>query len=89
MSDSVPTLPLLSTLPFPYNSSSPLYLFPNLSSLLCLKFTLYSVHPCIYLKFSLAYNWPTNYHKIGTMLSVRTARICCTLTERKVGFSGE
>ena len=32
----------------------------HLSSLFCLKCTLYSVHPSIYLQFLFAYNGPTN-----------------------------
>ena len=48
------------TLPFPYTSSPPPYLFPDLSSLLCLKCKLYFVYPSIYLQFSFAYNGPTN-----------------------------
>ena len=58
MLPSITTLPL-SSHPFPYTCSPPPYLFPNLSSLFCLKCTLYSVHP-IYLQFLFAYNGPTN-----------------------------
>ena len=63
MLPSVTTLQL-STLPFLYTSSPPPYLFPDLSSLLCLKCTLYSVQPCIYLQFSFAYNEPTNQNNL-------------------------
>ena len=54
MLPSVTTLPL-STHPFPYT-----YLIHDLSSLFCLKCTLYSVHPSIYLQLLFAYNGPTN-----------------------------
>jgi len=59
MLPSVTTLPL-STHPFPYTFSPPPYLIHDLSSLFCLKCTLHSVHPSIYLQFLFAYNGPTN-----------------------------
>ena len=68
MLPSVPTLPL-STLRFVYTSSKPFYLFPDLTfdlTFLCLKCTLHSVHPCIYLQFSFPYNGPTNSGKAGS-----------------------
>ena len=43
-----------------YTCSPPPYLIPDLSLLFCLKYTLYSVHPCIYLQFLFAYNGPIN-----------------------------
>ena len=52
---SVPTL-LLSTHPFPYAFSPPPYLIPDLSALFCIKCTLYSVQPSIYLQFLLNKN---------------------------------
>ena len=59
MLPSVPTLPL-NTLPFPYTSLPSPYLFPDFCSMLCLKCTLYTVHPSIYLQFSFAYYGSTN-----------------------------
>ena len=49
----------LSTHLFPYTFSYT-YLIHDLSSLFCLKCTLYSVHPSIYLEFLFAFNGPTN-----------------------------
>ena len=46
----------ISTNPFPYTFSPLPYLVHDLSSLFCLKCTLYSVHPSILF----AYNGPTN-----------------------------
>jgi len=62
MLPSVTTLPL-STHPFPYPFSPPPYLIPDLSSLFCLKrtlYTVYSLHLSIYLQFLFAYNGPTD-----------------------------
>ena len=73
MLPSVKTLPLSSeypkvihfviTHPFPYTFSPPPYLIHDLSTLFCLKCTLYSVHPSIYLQFLFASIGPTNQNK--------------------------
>jgi len=55
MLPSVTILPL-STHPFPYTFSPPSYLIHELSSLFCLKCTLYSAH----IQFLFAYNGPTH-----------------------------
>ena len=49
----VPTFSFILFTPSPY-------LIRDLSSLFCLKCTLYSVQPSIYLQFLFAYNGPTN-----------------------------
>ena len=57
MLPSVPTLPL-NTLPFPYTSLPSPYLFPDFCSMLCLKCTLYTVHPFSYNSHSLIMGQP-------------------------------
>jgi len=77
--------------PFLYNFSPPPYLIHDLSSLFCLKYTLYSVHPSIYLQFLFAYNGPTNQNnqlwlggsKLHSKLWFIICIISCFVVERK------